>query len=278
MSKDEQKIYKVETYASSQIIFNEGDPSEHAYLVKSGSIEIFRIENNNHVIVNKIKQGEIFGEMGIISSAPRVASARAAETTRLIKFNKDDVLKSLKDSPPIVDNLIHLLIRRFEVLDNELRQLHTSEIFIKISNLIEVISKLKKGTNIIDYTDLLNSAKKILNVSRLEVDNALDHLLKNKLINIKKLGHENHLLEVLKPNDFLSIAQSYYETLTKNKNDLEIGQLAFIDIQDLSSRINISSEKLISIIQSGKIPWNLFHFHKDTVEEWITKNSKLILE
>ena len=278
MSKDEQKIYKVETYASSQIIFNEGDPSEHAYLVKSGAIEIFRIENNNHVIVNKIKQGEIFGEMGIISSAPRVASARATETTRLIKFNKDDVLKSLKDSPPIVDNLIHLLIRRFEVLDNELRELHTSEIFIKIANLIEVISKLKKGTNIIDYKDLLNSAKKILNVSRLEVDNALDNLLKNKLINIKKSGHEKHLLEVLKPNEFLSIAQSFYETLKKKNNDIEIGKLAFIDIQDLSSRINISSEKLISLIQDGKIPWNLFHFHQDTVEEWIKNNSKLILE
>jgi len=275
MPKDDEKIYKVETYAGSQIIFNEGDPSEHAYLVQSGAVEIFRIENNNHVIVNKIKQGEIFGEMGIISSAPRVASARATGITRLIKFNKEDVLNSLIDSPPIVNNLIHVLIKRFEVLDNELRELHTSEIFIKIANLIEVISKLKKGTNIISYIDLLDSAKKILNVSRLEVDNALDNLLKNKLINLKKSGHKKQLVEVLKPDEFMSIAQLYYNKLTKKNKELGIGQLAFIDIPDLSTRLNLSTEKLISLIQAGKIPWDLFHFHHDTVEDWINKTNKL---
>jgi len=265
--------YTVETFAKDQIIFNEGDDSNYAYLVESGSVEIFRIVNNNHVIVNAIKQGELFGEMGIVSSAPRVASAKASEKTRLIKFDQSDVLKDLKKSPTIVNALTHLLIKRFEILDNELREHHGTDMFMKVAYLLEILDD-PQHRHIVSYKKVLDRAKKLLNATKVEVDNAVEILSKINLIRVETTLNDERSIELLNPDKLTSVAQTYYETMTKKDKERRIGDVAFIDLSDLARELNVSEERVFNRLRSGSIPSDLIYFHKAGIEKWLSQKTR----
>jgi len=276
---NKEKTYTVESYAPNQIIFNEGDESKYAYLVQSGSVEIFRIVNNNHVIINKIKQGELFGEMGIVSSEPRVASAKAAEKCRLIKFDQEDVLSDLQKSPKTVNALTHLLIKRFEILDNELREQHGTDIFLKTAYLLELLSSDPEVGHMIPYKTLATRAKQILNASKIEIDSAINRLLKLNLIKVEKIvdeisKQEKHRIEILNPESFTQIAKTYYETMTKKDKERDIGGVAFIDISELADRLSVSPDRISNKLRSGNIPPDIIYFHKESTEKWLSQKTR----
>lgn len=71
-------------FVTGQIIFNEGDYSDVAYMIMSGKVEIFRESNGGirqHIAV--LVAGQMFGELGILDNAPRNAGARALSDTVL---------------------------------------------------------------------------------------------------------------------------------------------------------------------------------------------------
>jgi len=276
---NKERSYTVESFAQDQIIFNEGDESKYAYLVQTGSVEIFRIVNNNHVIVNKIKEGELFGEMGIVSSAPRVASAKASEKTRLIKFDQNDVLDDLKKSPTIVNALTHLLIKRFEILDNELREQHGTDMLMKVAYLLEILVTSQNDEHIVVYKTLLERSKQLLNATKVEVDNAVNNLSKLNLIHVKtiideKSKEKRQTIQLLNPDKLTTVAQTYYETMTKKNQERKIGEVAFFDLSDLANELGVSEERILNRIRSGDVPADLIYFHKASIEKWLSQKTR----
>ena len=281
MSITKEKKYTVESYEKSQLIFNEGDESQCAYLVQEGCVEIYRIDNNNHVVVNIIKKGELFGEMGIISSAPRVANARATEDTRLIKFNKADILNDLKNSPQIVNALTHLLIKRFTILDNELREVRVKDILLKVAELLDMMAGPENDSHSVSYQEISQRSKSILDISKFEVDNALTILQKLTLINVLKnnsstdIWNEKTVIEIIKPKEFLSATRLYYDSMRKKEKEKGIGELAYIDISEVASLLEVTSKRVLTLICSGEIPRDLLYLHKESVQTWINSKSKV---
>ncbi|MFO1243422.1 MAG: cyclic nucleotide-binding domain-containing protein [Rickettsiales bacterium] len=77
-----------QTYRAGEIIFNEGDPSDVAFVILHGKVEIFNmLPDGTEKSVTILNEGKFFGEYGVMDSAPRSASARA----------KTDVLLEKKD-------------------------------------------------------------------------------------------------------------------------------------------------------------------------------------
>ena len=64
--------------AGNTPIFREGDPGNVVHVVQSGSVEICKTEDGDKKkILGVIGRGGTFGEMALIDSEPRMASATA---------------------------------------------------------------------------------------------------------------------------------------------------------------------------------------------------------
>ena len=72
-------ISNVKSFNKGQAIYREGQPASTAYLIKKGSVNIFKTQNNKKRVLKRLKAGEIFGEMGALAGAPRTTGAEAAE-------------------------------------------------------------------------------------------------------------------------------------------------------------------------------------------------------
>lgn len=65
-------------FAKGEIIFRQGYPGDHAYIVKEGEVEIFFEENDfTEKQLAILGVGEMFGELALMDDKPRSASARA---------------------------------------------------------------------------------------------------------------------------------------------------------------------------------------------------------
>ena len=53
---------------SGEILFREGDPGEHMYIVVSGELEILKApDTDDELILNRIPPGEYLGEMSLVT-------------------------------------------------------------------------------------------------------------------------------------------------------------------------------------------------------------------
>lgn len=72
-----------ETYHDGQIIFKEGSSGDWVYIIISGTVEISKTVGGEKYIIEILKEGEVFGELGFIGGIKRTATARAQGITTL---------------------------------------------------------------------------------------------------------------------------------------------------------------------------------------------------
>jgi len=78
------------TLAPGQRLFTQGDPGDAAYVIESGSIEVFAEVNGEEIAITTMGRGEVIGELALLDGAPRSASARACEATRLMQLDRTE--------------------------------------------------------------------------------------------------------------------------------------------------------------------------------------------
>jgi|GEM_PF-1557073 len=76
---------------AGEFLFREGDPGDRFYAVFSGTMEIVKERPlGDHERLGVREAGAGFGESALLSDAPRTASVRAAERSRLLSISRED--------------------------------------------------------------------------------------------------------------------------------------------------------------------------------------------
>lgn len=68
------------------VLFNQGDSGDNLYVIKEGSVGIYK----NGIKIALLKKGELVGEMALINRAPRNATVICEEPTRLVAIPKKE--------------------------------------------------------------------------------------------------------------------------------------------------------------------------------------------
>ncbi|MBT3515591.1 MAG: cyclic nucleotide-binding domain-containing protein [Nitrospina sp.] len=96
-------------------VIKEGDFGNCAYIVESGSLEVSKINDQTHKqVLGRLKENDIFGELGLIDGLPRSATVTALENCT-IKVLTKEAFDSLTRTKP------NALIPIFKVLAGRLR-------------------------------------------------------------------------------------------------------------------------------------------------------------
>ncbi len=90
------KICTEERYKDKELICREGDPGGAMYIIKKGTVKIYKETKKRKKLIVLLSDGEFFGEMTLIDKSPRSASAYAGGDTELVKLSVDG-FKRLKN-------------------------------------------------------------------------------------------------------------------------------------------------------------------------------------
>ena len=97
---------------AGEILFRAGDQGDALYIVVRGSVEVLADSQESATAVSRpiatLGEGQAFGEMALLTGAPRTATIRAAANTELLAIGKDDFERLVKK-----DRVLANAVQRF---------------------------------------------------------------------------------------------------------------------------------------------------------------------
>lgn len=97
----------------NSVLFFQGDPADAVFIVQTGSIAIILSSTDGReLMINEIRPGDCFGELGVLTEQPRSTSAFALEDSTLILIPRQIFLETLHAEPELVWRFIELLALR----------------------------------------------------------------------------------------------------------------------------------------------------------------------
>ncbi len=114
----------------NSIVLRQGDPGDYLYIIRSGSVRVFRKNQEGLNLDISIKgPGETFGEMALLTGEPRSADVETLEETHLMVLSKDQLDQIMSEFPDVskmfVRQMRSWLIsdeKRLEIQAQEVRQ------------------------------------------------------------------------------------------------------------------------------------------------------------
>ncbi len=112
-------------FAKGNVITRQGDEkSGWLYVIINGEADVFvDLSNGKRRKVQSLQRGDFFGEMGLLTGAPRSASVIATTDVECYRIDKDVVEELLHNRPGIADEISHILVKRRAELDTAMQNL-----------------------------------------------------------------------------------------------------------------------------------------------------------
>lgn len=112
------KNSEIKTYPADIILCHEDAYETFFYIILDGKVLVSkRVAPNQEREITVLSAGDFFGEMALIHRAPRAATVRTIETSRLIEINKTDFDRLLSSSASVARAMVKEVSRRLREND-----------------------------------------------------------------------------------------------------------------------------------------------------------------
>lgn len=102
----------LQRFDEGQLVFEQGDKADAFYVICGGSVRVFRGEGEARRDIATLEEGSFFGEMALLSEAPRSASVEAAGEDVQVLAISAEVLTELSAAHPSVSTALKKFCRQ----------------------------------------------------------------------------------------------------------------------------------------------------------------------
>ena len=109
-------------------------PGEAVYIILHGTVKIHMEQGDGRdVILSILGAGDLLGEMSLIDSVGRSASAVTLENSLMLWMDKDTFNQLLDEFPPVARNLVRILSARVRLSDQLIQALATLDVYGRVA-------------------------------------------------------------------------------------------------------------------------------------------------
>ena len=109
-----------QTFNDGDIIFRESDPSDMAFEIVSGNVEISKMGDDGEIRLATLGKGEMFGEMGVLDQGTRSATAKATGPVTVNAITRKEFLIGVQDKPDLALDIMGKMAQRLRTADDRL--------------------------------------------------------------------------------------------------------------------------------------------------------------
>ncbi len=107
-------------FSDGETIFTEGEESREMYIVQSGEVQITKRFSSGEIKLATIAKGDFVGEMALLESLPRSATAKSVGKTRLVVLQSGGLLLKIRRDPTFAFEMLQRLSHRIRHSDKQL--------------------------------------------------------------------------------------------------------------------------------------------------------------
>lgn len=82
-------------------LFRQGEPSVAAFVIRRGSVELYRGEGAEAMVVGRAGEGSVIGDIAMFRNEPYFSSARAVDQVTVLRLERDRLLPLLLERPVV---------------------------------------------------------------------------------------------------------------------------------------------------------------------------------
>ena len=118
------------SFDDGEEIFHVGEPVDSAYVIMQGEVDVISDTESGEVVATTLHRNELFGELAVLTNAPRSASLRARNGLVAMRISDEMFLRLLAENPDVALDVMRQLSvkltrthQNYEVLRRELERL-----------------------------------------------------------------------------------------------------------------------------------------------------------
>jgi CRP-like cAMP-binding protein len=117
------RLLKEHKVRENELVFAQGDAGDSLYVVLQGRVRIATSDSfGRERVLAFYGPGEFFGDMAVLTGAPRSATATASTDLRLLQLRKDDFDTLLATSVGIMRGMLRVMVERQAAMNTRLTQ------------------------------------------------------------------------------------------------------------------------------------------------------------
>jgi len=232
-------------FAPRQRIYKQGDPSNRAFIMLSGSVQVSTIDEDNQIVLlDEPIKGDVFGFASMLAQTPHQTEATALQESLCIELDLNDITVLIRSKPDAGLDLMKVMGRQFHATERLVRlraARNPNELFEESQTMGEriadVVASFGGSWNFIIIFGLVLLAYTLINVEL--KGNAWDpypFILLNLFLSM--------IAAIQAPVIMMSQNRQDKKDRLRNELDFDVNRRAHTEIQGLARRINLLYDKI----------------------------------
>lgn len=132
-----------------KVIYGPGEVSETLFLIKKGSVQIYRLgRDGKKLILANLGEGAFFGEMALLGQGTCQSFAEAVEDSLLCAMKRHHIERLLASYPQVAVNILEIMGRRLLATEMMLEEIAFKSVRSRIASLLLRLSQ-QQGSDVI---------------------------------------------------------------------------------------------------------------------------------
>jgi CRP/FNR family transcriptional regulator/CRP/FNR family cyclic AMP-dependent transcriptional regulator len=133
-------------FPRNKTIVEEGLTGDYMYVIREGQVKVTKLSSDGREkILELLDEGDFFGEMSLLDSAPRSATVKTMNESRVLALSRADFLTLLRRSPDLAMAVIQELTRRLRAVDEQASSLSFQRVKERTRGVLVRLARSETG-------------------------------------------------------------------------------------------------------------------------------------
>lgn len=271
-------------FYSGDVLFTEGMPAHHLYVIKEGSVDIYMVREEKRVVVETLGPGQCFGVPAQLVNGRRSNNAAARSYCELYLVGYDTLEEELADTPKFTRGLLRSLVERLEVAHELIatRVNYQPDILV-YAQLLQLLGMAEVGRPKNEVrggagpaalaspllTDVFTQARGLLGHSDLHIRNSIGKLMRLHLIRVDD-ENGNGKRVIFSPRDIVHQARR----ITEDQADTEKVSYEYVSVDEFAAMVDVDRSLLLKKLAGSEFSEDIFTFRKSEVVRLLNDKGK----
>ena len=140
------KASRTQRVEKGKFIFFQSDPSDFAYIVRAGEISIvLNSPDGRDMVINEMRAGDIFGELGILTGQPRSTSAVTRTDSEILVIPCEAFVCLVDSEPQLARRILQITAERLQRSGKREEALAFLDAQARLARLLLELAKAEKA-------------------------------------------------------------------------------------------------------------------------------------
>lgn len=241
-------------YSDKSVIFCEHEPGDLLYFINEGRVKITKQSLSGDMLLAVLGEGEIFGELALITSSPRSATAVSFGGLHVTPVDMDMFREMLSHSPDIIKKIITSISQRLWFNHVRLSQMSYRKPITRLFAFLETklmedgVSLKRKAQHQFQF-----GLDELIGMNELSTEKNMEEI--DELVANKWLSFNFGTITVLNPHEFTADVQMYKQrdSIPSAKKVSLIRAAVYADLAEQPDN-TLSSAAMPGEVEDAEVP------------------------